>query len=101
MSLRESFPTQNTGTATVITITYNSSVFTPAGWRGVVVTAKAELLSAKRAEVVEVVDIDGEGNSGYASRTGAKRQQYNVGGTAKREVGAVKLLSKCINVVGE
>jgi hypothetical protein len=85
----------------MITITYNSSVFTPAGWRGVVVTAKAERLSAKRAEVVEVVDIDGEGAVGYASRTGAKRQQYNVGGTAKREVGAVKLLSKCLSVEGE
>ena len=85
----------------MITITYNSSVFTPAGWRGVVVTAKAERLSAKRAEVVTVVDIDGEGNSGYASRTGAKRQQYNVGGTAKREVGAVKILAKCLSVVGE
>jgi hypothetical protein len=99
--LRKSLFQQNTGTAKVITITYNSSVFTPAGWRGVVVTAKAELLSAKRAEVVEVVDIDGEGAVGYASRTGAKRQQYNVGGTAKREVGAVKVLSKCISVVGE
>jgi hypothetical protein len=85
----------------MITITYSSSVFTPAGWRSVTVTALAELLSAKRAKVVEVVDIDGEGNSGYASRTGAKRQQYNVGGTAKREVGAVKLLSKCLSVVGE
>jgi hypothetical protein len=84
----------------MINITYNSSVFTAAGWRGVVVTAKAELLSAKRAQVVEVVDIDGEGAVGYASRTGAKRQQYNVGSTAKREVGAVKLLSKCIGVWG-
>lgn len=83
----------------MITITYSSSVFTPAGWRGVVVTALAKPLSAKKAEVVEVVDIDGEGNSGYASRTGAKRQQYSVGGVAKREVGAVKVLSKCINVV--
>jgi hypothetical protein len=85
----------------MITITYNSSVFTAAGWRSVTVTALAERLSAKRAKVVEVVDIDGEGAVGYASRTGAKRQQYNVGGTAKREIGAVKLLSKCINVVGE
>ena len=85
----------------MITITYSSSVFTAAGWRSVTVTALAKLLSAKRAEVVEVVDIDGEGAVGYASRTGAKRQQYNVGGTARREVGAVKLLSKCINVVGE
>jgi hypothetical protein len=84
----------------MINITYNSSVFTPAGWRSVVVTAKAEMLSAKKAQVVEVVDIDGEGNSGYASRTGAKRHQYSVGGTAKREVGAVKLLSKCIGVWG-
>ena len=85
----------------MITITYSSSVFTAAGWRSVTVTALAERLSAKRAKVVEVVDIDGEGAVGYASRTGAKRQQYNVGGTAKREIGAVKLLSKCINVVGE
>jgi hypothetical protein len=85
----------------MITITYSSSVFTAAGWRSVTVTALAELLSAKRAKVVKVVDIDGEGNSGYASRTGAKRQQYSVGGTAKREVGAVKILAKCISVVGE
>jgi hypothetical protein len=61
----------------------------------------AELLSAKRAKVVKVDDIDGEGAVGYASRTGAKRQQYSVGGTAKREVGAVKILAKCISVVGE
>jgi hypothetical protein len=85
----------------MINITYKSSVFTPAGWRSVVVTAKAEMLSAKRATVVEVVDIDGEGNSVYASRSGAKRLQYNVGGTAKREVGAVKILAKCLSVVGE
>ena len=84
----------------MITIKYETSVFTGAGWRGVTVTALAELLSPKRASVVEVVDIDGEGNSGYASRTGAKRQQYNVGSTARREVGAVKILSKC-TVVGE
>ena len=85
----------------MITITYSSSVFTPAGWRNVTVTALAERLSAKRAKVVEVVDIDGEGAVGYASRTGAKRQQYNVGGTAKREVGAVKILAKCLSVTGE
>jgi hypothetical protein len=40
------------------------------------------------------MDIGGNGSTGYASRTGAKRQQYSVSGIAKREVGAVKLLCK-------
>jgi len=75
-------------------IRYNTSVFTPAGWRSETVTAQAEAISPKRLRVVAVMDIGGNGSTGYASRTGAKRQQYSVGGVAKREVGAVKLLGK-------
>jgi len=75
-------------------IRYNTSVFTPAGWRSELITAKAEAISPKRLRVVEVIDIGGNGCTGYGSRTGAKRQAYHVGGVAKREVGAVKLLGK-------
>jgi hypothetical protein len=75
-------------------IKYNTAVFTPAGWRSEVVTAQAEAISPKRLRVVAVLDIGGNGSTGYASRTGAKRQAYNVGSTALREIGAVKLLGK-------
>jgi len=75
-------------------IKYNTAVFTPAGWRSETVTARVELLSPKRGKVVDVIDVGGNGVSGYASRTGAKRQQYNVGGVAQRELGAIKILSK-------
>jgi hypothetical protein len=75
-------------------IRYSTAVYTPAGWRSEVVTAQAEAISPKRLRVVAVMDIGGNGSTGYASRTGAKRQQYSVGGIAKREVGAVKLLGK-------
>ena len=75
-------------------IRYNTAVFTPAGWRSETVTAQAEAISPKRLRVVAVLDIGGNGSTGYGSRTGAKRQQYHVGGVAKREVGAVKLLGK-------
>jgi len=76
-------------------INYNTSVFTPAGWRHVTITAQVEKISEKRAKVVEVIKIDGEKPTGYASRTGAKRQTYSAKGVALREVGAVKILSKC------
>ena len=79
-------------------IQYNTSVFTPAGWRSEEVTARVEPITAARARVVEVLDIGGNGNTGYASRTGAKRQAYHVGGVAKRELGAIKLVSKAIVV---
>ncbi len=78
----------------MITIKYNSAVFTPAGWRSEVITAQAEAISPKRLRVVSVLDVGGNGATGYGSRTGAKRQAYNVGGVALREVGAVKLTSK-------
>lgn len=76
-------------------ITYNSSVFTPAGWRHETITARAEALSPKRARVVEVIDVGGNGAAGYASRTGAKRQQYSVTSVARREAGVIKNLSAC------
>jgi len=80
---------------TTITITYNTAVYTPAGWRSEVVTAIAKQLTAKRAEVVEVTDIGGNGKTGWASRTGAARQKYSVGGVAQREIGKIKILSAC------
>ena len=78
-----------------LTITYTTAVFTPAGWRPETVTARAKSLSPKRAQVVEVMDIGENGNAGYASRTGAKRQQYSVGLVADRETGKIKNLSAC------
>lgn len=75
-------------------IKYKTSVFTPAGWRSETVTARVELLSPKRGKVIDVIDVGGNGSTGYASRTGAKRQSYNVGGVAQREMGAIKILSK-------
>jgi len=75
-------------------IRYTTSVFTPAGWRSEQVTARAEPISDKRARVTDVIDIGGNGATGYGSRTGAKRQRYHVGGVAQREIGATKILSK-------
>ena len=78
-----------------ITITYTTSVYTPAGWRSETVTALAKLLTPKRAEIVDVIDVGGNGSTGYASRTGAARQKYSVGGVAAREIGKIKILSAC------
>ena len=72
-------------------IKYTSSVKTPAGWRPELITARAEAITPKRLRVVEIIDIGGNGATGYASRTGAKRQQYNVGYFASQQIGAVKL----------
>lgn len=82
-----------------IKIIYNSSVFVNAGWRSIQVTAIAEKISEKRAKVLEVIDVDGNGNSGYASRTGANRQKYSVASVAKRELDNIKILSKCKTVL--
>lgn len=82
-------------------IKYNTSVFTPAGWRNELVTARVEQITPARARVVEVIDVGGNGNKGYASRTGANRQQYNVGGVAKRETGTIKLISKAVEIKAE
>ena len=79
----------------MITITYTTAVYTPAGWRPETVTAIAKSISPRRVQVVEVLDIGANGKSGYASRTGANRQKYSVGGVAAREIGKIKNLSAC------
>lgn len=82
-------------------VEYKSSVFCPQiGWRGVYITASAKSVSAKMIEIIGGVDINGDGDTGYASRTGAKRQQYNVGYFAEKEIGKRKRLS-CVNVIEE
>jgi len=78
-----------------ITIKYQASVFTPAGWRSVYITAEAEQTSEKMAKVLQVTLIDDEAPIGYTSRTGAKRQRYHAAGIAQREIGKNKRLSSC------
>jgi len=73
-------------------IKYKSSVQTKAGWRSVDITAQAEKLSEKRCIIAHVIDIDGN-LSGYASRTGAKRQEYSVDYFASQQTGLIKNLS--------
>ena len=80
---------------TAMTIKYNASVYTQAGWRGVTIKAKAEQISKGMAQVLDVLEIDGEAPVGYTSRTGAKRQTYHAAGIAQREVGAKKRISAC------
>ena len=76
-----------------VTIKYNASVMVDAGWRSVEVTAIADKISEKRVSVTRVTDIGGLGNSGYGSRTGSKRQTFNIGGIAAREEGKIKNIS--------
>lgn len=77
-------------------VKYNASVYTPAGWRGVTITAEVELsASSKMATVVKVIAIDGEKVQPTMSRTGAKRQKYHGTGVAAREEGKRKRLSAC------
>lgn len=78
-----------------LTITYTASVFTPAGWRSVRITATADRISAGMARVTAVTAIDGDKPTCGMSRTGAKRQTYNGAGIAQREIGARKRLSAC------
>lgn len=48
---------------------YNSSVKTPAGWRGVEIVATVEKISDKRVKVLAVELIDGETPNRNQSRT--------------------------------
>ncbi len=82
-------------------VQYYASVLTSAGWRPELITARAESITEKRCKVVSVIDIGGNGATGYASRTGAKRQTYCLHRVAAREVGAVKLVSKLHAVEAE
>jgi len=76
-------------------IQYYIGVKTPAGWREEQVTARVEpSATGKKATVVEVLDVGGNGVAGYAGRTGAKRQTYSVSYFAKNEMGKTKILSK-------
>ena len=76
-----------------ITIQYNAAIQLPVGWRSVKITATAEKISEKRVKIITVDDIDGNGNTGYVSRTGGKRQRYNIGGIASSEEGKIKNIS--------
>lgn len=76
-------------------IKYNASVFTPAGFRSVTMTATAEKISDKRVKVLEVTEIDGEKVEANMSRTGAKRQAFYGIGAAAKEQGKTKNLSAC------
>lgn len=78
-----------------VTIKYNGTVLTPAGFRSVEMTAKAEKISAKRAKVLELIEIDGEEIKANMSRTGANRQKFYGIGVASREEGKIKNLSTC------
>jgi hypothetical protein len=75
-------------------VKYQTSVFTPAGWRGVTITAEVAP-TGKMATVIKVLAIDGEQIKPTMSRTGAKRQQYHGTAIASREEGKRKRLSAC------
>lgn len=74
----------------LVEVVYETAVCTPAGWRSETVTALAEKISEKRVRITEVLDVGGNGDGGFASRTGANRQRYSVTGVAGREAGKVK-----------
>jgi hypothetical protein len=82
----------------MIIIEYTASVFTPAGWRSVTITAQAAQTSKAMATVTKVVAIDGEDPTHDMSRTGARRQAFNGKAIALREEGARKRLSACETV---
>ena len=85
----------------MMTIWYNSSVHTQAGYRSVKITASAEKISAKRCKVLEVIAIDGQQVTANMSRTGAKRQQFYGTGVARREANRIKNLSACTVLTNE
>ena len=76
-------------------VKYNASVFTPAGFRSVTMTAIVEKISDKRVKVLEVTEINGEEVKANMSRTGAKRQAFYGIGSAAKEQGKIKNLSAC------
>lgn len=73
-----------------ITVSYNASVLTKAGWRAVVMTAQAQRISAKRVRIVAVIEIDGEHVTRNMTRTGSARQSYNAAYFAGAECGKIK-----------
>ena len=61
----------------IVTVKYNSSVLTLAGWRSITIVAHANYLSAKRVEIISVDSIDGLTPEKNMKRTGSKRQAYD------------------------
>jgi len=76
-----------------VTVKYNSSVLTAAGWRSITIMAHANYLSAKRVEIISVDSIDGLTPEKNMTRTGSKRQAYNGLYFAGSESGKVKNIS--------
>ena len=76
-----------------VTVKYNSSVLTAAGWRSITIVAGANYLSAKRVEIISVDSIDGLTPSNNMTRTGSKRQTYNGVYYSNNESGKVKNIS--------
>ena len=77
----------------IVTVKYNSSVLTMAGWRSITIMAQANYLSAKRVEIVSVDSIDGLTPSKNMSRTGSKRQVYDGLYYSNCEAGKIKNIS--------
>jgi peptide deformylase len=76
-------------------ISYQSSVYTKAGWRSVVIEAVAQKVSEGMAVVEKVLRINGQEPKANMSRTGATRQQYYGLGVAAKEIGKRKRISAC------
>lgn len=74
-------------------VKYAAGVLTAAGWRQVEVTALADKVSDKMIKIIKVLDVDGHGTTGHASRTGAKRQTFSVYFLAKSQEGKRKRFS--------
>lgn len=77
----------------IVTVKYNSSVLTAAGWRSVTIIAGANYLSAKRVEITCVDSIDGLSPSKNMTRTGSKRQAYDGLYFAGNKAGKIKNVS--------
>lgn len=76
-------------------IQYQSSVYTPAGWRSIRIDADATQVSPGFAKVARVTAINGKPPTWTMSRTGARRQEFSGFAVAEREIGARKRLSAC------
>lgn len=83
-----------------ITVEYNGSVSTPAGWRSVSYKGTAWKISEKRCRVIEITEIDGEAVEHNMSRTGAERQQFNGVYFADAEKGKIKNISS-LRIIAE
>ena len=83
---------------TLITVTYRETAFIAYGFCYVKVTAEAEKISEKRCVITKVIDVDGNGSSGYASKDGTMRKQYSIDEVVDRQIGKTKYM-KCLTVI--